>query len=186
MPRSYYRDAPPTPLRSAGRGGSTIADLWMAIGNSGARAAEAQGDIWGNAIQSIGQNVTGAIQQHQTQTEQREATRRLAMNDAAATRFISAWDGQDSQQLLAGLSQIKGPVEGPKMAQAVLAFRDLDDKNDERNLARLRTMAESAAKMELPQFEAFYPALQTKAPAIEQGFGLPAGTLKSLRETSTL
>jgi hypothetical protein len=90
-----------------------IAELMLQQGRARAEGAARSGEIWGNAIGQIGQQVGQYVQE-----------RAGRKRDTAVTDFITSWDGKDPQALLAGLTKIAGPELGPKYAQGTLAFHN--------------------------------------------------------------
>ena len=160
------------------RGGDRISDLIMRRGQIQADRAARSGEIWGGAIQGVGQQIGSALQQRSQEQEKRTQTTALAKRDAAATSFIEAWDGKDPKTLLTGLTKIMGPGDGPKMAQGALAFQGLTEAADEKDLARLQKITSVVAKMPDPMLARFWPAIRQKAaPTIEKWLGIPADSL---------
>lgn len=171
----YYRGYHP---------GARISDLMLRQGDIQAEGAARSGAIWGNTIGNLGQIASSAIGQYAEQSAQKEQAQALAIQDAAATREILTWDGKDPKALLKGLMKVKGPVEGPKLAESVLSFNALTGKADEKNIERLKTTGKSLAAAPYPMFEQLYPALQTKKPELEEllGVTLPDAPTPELHE----
>lgn len=168
----------PTSLYDYSAGGNRISELMMRRGQIQADRAARSGEIWGGAIQGVGQQIGSALQQHSQEQEKRTQATSLAKRDAAATSFIEAWDGKDPKTLLTGLTKIMGPGDGPKMAQGVMAFQGLTEAADEKDLARLQKLTVTAAKMPDPMLARFWPAIRQKAaPTIERWLGVPANSL---------
>lgn len=91
----------------------------MGQGQAQAQAAQAKGELWGNAIQNIGQGIAGAIEKsgEEKKLKKRDAAWLNLMNDP------EAW--KSPQTISAKAHEMFGPEGGPKMFQAAVAAHQL-------------------------------------------------------------
>lgn len=108
-------------------GGNDISRLIMEQGRIQADRAQRSGDIWGNAVQNIGQQVSGAIQQH---AERKEQSRRSKAFEAAIT-------SGDPKQIITVL----GPRDGAAVVNALRASTPDGMKQYADRMALARDMA---------------------------------------------
>lgn len=141
---------------------SAIPELLMRQGDAAADAAHRSGAIWGGAVQQLGQIGGQAVQQVQ-----------MAKRDAAATAAIEGWDGKDPRMLLGSMMKIYGPQDGPRAAEAVLAFHSMSGQADERDFEGLLKMAPFVAGLSDPMLERFGPAIKQRVGGVlVKRFGL--------------
>jgi hypothetical protein len=122
-----------------GRRAATIADLIMRRGDIQAQSALRSGDIWGGAINQLGQIASqtyGAHQEQKAQTEQSQAI------DAV----IQGWDGQDLTGLYKGL-----------VGTGMASKQALETVN---GFGTLRVTMEKLQKQEVPGLEETQTQLQ--------------------------
>jgi hypothetical protein len=94
----------------------SIAMLMARQGEIAGQAQMRKAELWGNAMNNIGQIGAQAYQQH---TEQKQAkNREMALNEV-----LGGWDGQDPQKLFMGLASVIGPESAVKVAQGIVAVR---------------------------------------------------------------
>ena len=138
--------APPTPRDSGA--GDRISALLRDRGRAEADAAARSGQIWGNAIQSIGQQVTGAIKDHRQQKvadAKKASEEQLAKQDAA---FMARISDQSKPPITPNETlAIYGPQRGPAIFKGYAALQS--DAPD------LKTV--------LSGFDASHPAMRAKA-----------------------
>jgi hypothetical protein len=150
---------------------SRIPDLLIHQGNAAADSAARSGQIWGGAVQQLGQQAAGAIQE-------RAAVQQMAKRDAAFVRAVESWDGQDPKALLSSLKMFP-PHEAVQMATGVVAFHGMTEKAEEQDFQNLLTLAPLIAKLPDAVLERWGPALQAKAgPIISKKFGVPPEQLQ--------
>ena len=134
-------------------------------GEVGAQAALQQGDIWGNALQNIGNTVAGAITQHQEQKQQK--ARDKAWSDfvesgewqkdpAGAYAFARKTFGPEGDKHFASLAAVgemtqrmQGGKLSPEQAQKGLgivgqSLKGMDDATWQRHWPQLRQYAATA------------------------------------------
>lgn len=106
---------------------SRITDLLMRQGDIQANRAHDSGQIWGHAIQNIGQQVAGGIQQH---AELKEQSKRSKAFDAA----IATGDPKE-------IIRVLGPKDGPAVVNALKATTPDGMKQYTDRMALLRDTA---------------------------------------------
>jgi hypothetical protein len=149
---------------------SRIPDLIMARGQAQAQGHLDRGGILGGTVQGIGQLAGGTIQQVQQ-------AREMAKRDAAFVRAVEGWNGKDPKTLLSGLMRVLGPQEGPRAAQAVLAFHSAAQPDPAQELKGLGTVLSFAEKQSDDVLSRWYPALIRRfGPTLEK-IGVPAESL---------
>lgn len=92
----------------------TIAELMMRQGDIAARSAERSGQIWGNAVQNLGQIGAQAYEQHQEEKKQKAQS-------AALDQFVQSGAWHDPDVALAGSVKILGPERGAKFAEGLVS-----------------------------------------------------------------
>lgn len=106
---------------------SRITDLLMRQGDIQAQRAHDSGQIWGNAIQNIGQQVAGGIQEH---AERKEQSKRSKAFEAA----IATGDPKE-------IIRVLGPKDGPAVVNALKATTPDGMKQYTDRMALLRDTA---------------------------------------------
>lgn len=97
-------------------GGDNITRLLMEQGRLQGDAAANQGAIWGNAVAGLGQQVGGALQQHQAEKEKRREQEEYTVQDQAFIKRIS----DTTQPPITALDAVKiyGMQRGPAIYKA--------------------------------------------------------------------
>lgn len=158
-----------------------IADLLMLQGQQQGEAARRSGEIWGNAISGIGQNIGQAIQQAPIIKLENERAKRfeaqsareeekfqaaqaeqdqLNKQDAAFMDYLSKTEGQpDPKKILS----IYGPERGLRIAQGFKAFSEIGEGKEGEALKNAPTVVRGFAALS-PQMQAqTWPAIRQQA-----------------------
>lgn len=106
------------------RRAGTIADLILRRGDIQARRAQTSGDIWGRALAGLGQQIGGAIQQHQ---ERKEGGKR---SEALMSLASSPVWGEDPREGFAQAVGILGPEGGAAFAKGIMATGEVAQQPD--------------------------------------------------------
>jgi hypothetical protein len=115
-----------------------------------------RGNMWGDIMQNIGQQLGHGVAMYQQQRAQDKQQEAFSKRDAAVSSLITQWDGQDPMQLLQGLAAIAGPSEGLKLANGVLAYHTLEHKDDNQP-ERAQAFLDAWPNLPEPIKGAFYP-----------------------------
>mgnify|MGYP001037947280 FL=1 len=102
-----------------GYGGGSLQAMLLEQGRMRADAAMRSGELWGNALQQVGQQVSGAVMQHaeEKKLKKRDAAWLALVNDPEAMK--------DPRAVYASAVKVWGPEEGPKQFQALAAAHQL-------------------------------------------------------------
>lgn len=122
------------------RGDEGISRLLLEQGRIAADRAQQSGAIWGNAVQQLGQQASGALQQHQ-----------MAKRDAAVDAAISSWDGQDPKALYASLKALD-PRSRMEVTRGMVAFMQLGQKDEAQERENWAASVKGAAALPFPVF----------------------------------
>lgn len=173
MPRGpsggYYQDGPPGMPRSRRMYRGGLSDIIMETGRARAGIQERMGADLAEGIGRVGEGIAGAV-------EERSRAEAMAKRDAAVVADLQNWNG-DPKALLASMVKRLGPVDGPKMAQAVMSFQELGNQQDDREIQRLKDVGETAAKVPFPMFQTLWNTMRSKAPVFERYLGMQPGSL---------
>ncbi len=101
--------------------GVRIADLIMRQGDIAARGAAASGQIWGNAVQQLGQIGAQAYEQHQQEKVRKQ-------REAAFTQAMTTWDSTDPRGSIMRLAKVIGP-DAIKFGEGMMTFESMIEKN---------------------------------------------------------
>ena len=100
-------------------GGGRLIDLVMRQGEQQAEGARAQGEIWGNAVSQAGQQISGALQQHQEE-------KKLKKRDEAWLGILNDPEiMKDPRRAYAETSRVWGPDKAGQMFQGLVAVHQL-------------------------------------------------------------
>lgn len=105
------------------RNTDSITALIMRQGEIAAERAQRSGEIWGSAINQVGQTVGGAIQQHQ---EKKDAAKRAQMFDVA----LQSWNPQDPTDFYRRAAVAVGPETALQAVKAFSALEESKKKNE--------------------------------------------------------
>lgn len=166
-----YRDPYAGAQRAPFIPGGSIRDLLLERGRIAADRAYQSGNIWGPALAQIGATLGGGLMQYASQREEKKQQEAMAVRDATALKYISAWDGEDPKSLFTGLTQILGPTEGPKMAKAVVELNSKpksDPKSEMQALALTIDVAKNQSDdmMQAGGWQAFRQRFNETAPKL--------------------
>lgn len=106
------------------RRAATIGDLILRRGDIEAQRALTSGDIWGRALAGLGQQIGGAIQQHQERKESGKRTEALL-----SLAQSPVWQ-EDPRQGFAQAVSILGPKDGPAFAKGLMATAEVAQQPD--------------------------------------------------------
>lgn len=112
----------PVRLYDPTQGGIRIADLIMRQGDIAARGAYNSGQIWGNAVQQLGNIAANAYQQHQEQKQADEAGRQQGIANAAVAGSLGP-QGFDTEKFRQSLLTLPPQMQ----ARALKAFSDANE-----------------------------------------------------------
>lgn len=157
--------------RSSGNppSGSRLTDLIMLQGQQQAEAAQRQGDIWGNAVQSIGQTVAGSI-------EKNAAEKKIKARDAAWLSVVGDPKVMsDPRAAYARALEIWGPEDGPKQFQGLAAAAQLSQprRNPEADQKALGAVGAAYMGMDPATRPRLYPTLRQLAQGAVPGLEMP-------------
>jgi len=105
-----------------------------------ANAAAQSGQIWGSAIQGLGQAVGQGYEQYQARKQEQQQQEQASIRMGKWLDFGSNWDG-DPKTALAGSVEILGPQLGPKMAESMVSFQRLSQQQQAQDATQAREQA---------------------------------------------
>jgi hypothetical protein len=131
-------------------GGDNISRLLMEQGRLRADSAQRSGDIWGNAVQSLGQQAGGALQAHQ-----------MAKRDAALDAALKTWDGKDPRALFDSLKMLD-PMSRAKVTEGMVGIMRLGQKDEAQERENWALAVKGAAALPFPVFAANWATIKER------------------------
>jgi hypothetical protein len=131
-------------------GGDNITRLLMEQGRLRADSAQRSGDIWGQTVQSLGQQAGGAIEAHQ-----------MAKRDAALDAALKTWDGKDPRALFDSLKMLD-PMSRAKVTEGMVGIMRLGQKDEAQERENWALAVKGAAALPFPVFAANWATIKER------------------------
>jgi hypothetical protein len=143
-------------------GGDNITRLLMEQGRLRADSAQRSGDIWGQAIQSLGQQAGGAIQAHAQQ--QQEAKR-----DAQWVAYANSGEwAQNPKGAYMMALKTWGPKEGQRQFEALMSVATFGQAKPEDQIKRLGVVIGAMDRMGPDARAALWPSVRSLGSAVPE------------------
>jgi hypothetical protein len=131
-------------------GGDNISRLLMEQGRLRADSAQRSGDIWGQTVQSLGQQAGGAMEAHQ-----------MAKRDAALDAALKTWDGKDPRALFDSLKMLD-PMSRAKVTEGMVGIMRLGQKDEAQERENWALAVKGAAALPYPVFAANWATIKER------------------------